>query len=72
MPLVNVRVFEHELSQEQSKDLITKITDAVTEVTSEKLRDATWVIIDEVKNGHWGVGGKALGLDDVKNIMAGD
>ncbi len=72
MPLIKVQVFEDELSQEQSKDLITKITDAVTEVTSEKLRDATWVIIDEVKNGHWGVGGKALGLDDVKNIMAGD
>ena len=72
MPLIKVQVFEDELSQEQSKDLITKITDAVNEVTSEKLRDATWVIIDEVKNGHWGVGGKALGLDDVKNIMAGD
>ncbi len=30
MPLINVQVFEHELSHEQSKDLITKITDAVT------------------------------------------
>ena len=72
MPLIQVKVFEDELSQKQSKDLINKITDAVTEVTSEKLRDVTWVIIDEVKSGHWGVGGNALGLDDVKNIMAGD
>jgi 4-oxalocrotonate tautomerase len=70
MPLIQVKVFEDELSQEQSNDLINKITDAVTEVTSEKLRDATWVIIDEVKNGHWGVGGNAIGLDDVKNMMA--
>ena len=45
---------------------------AVTEVTSEKLRDVTWVIIDEVKSGHWGVEGSALGLEDLKNIMAGD
>ncbi|MEE8513694.1 MAG: 4-oxalocrotonate tautomerase family protein [Gammaproteobacteria bacterium] len=71
MPLIQVKVFEDELSQEQSKDLINKITDAVTEVTSDKLRDMTWIIIDEVKSGHWGVGGNALGLDDVKKLMAG-
>ena len=70
MPLIQVKVFKDELSQEQSKTLIDKITDAVTEVTSEKLRDVTWVVIDEVKSGHWGVGGNALGLHDVKNIMA--
>lgn len=70
MPIIQVKVFEDELSQEQSSDLINKITDAVTEVTSEQLRDVTWVIIDEVKNGHWGVGGNAIGLDDVKNMMA--
>jgi 4-oxalocrotonate tautomerase family enzyme len=46
---------------EQTKDLIQKITDAVTTVTSEKLRDVTWVIINQVKSGNWGVGGKALG-----------
>ena len=70
MPLIQVQVFEDELSQEQSKALIDKITDAVTEVTSEKLRAMTWVIIDEVKSGHWGVGGNALGLDDVKKLIA--
>ncbi len=50
--------------------MIGKITDVVAEVTSEKLRDVTWVIIEEVKDGQWGVGGNALGLDDVKKIMA--
>ena len=72
MPLVNVKVFKDELSQDQSKALIGKITDAVAEVTSDKLRDVTWVIIDEIKDGHWGVGGKAIGLDDVKMMMAQD
>ncbi len=71
MPLIQVKVFEDELGQEQSTDLIKRITDAVTEVTSEKLRDVTWVFIEEVKCGHWGVGGISLGLDDVKNMMAG-
>jgi 4-oxalocrotonate tautomerase len=70
MPFIQVKVFEDELSQEQSKALINKITSAVTEVTSEKLCDMTWVVIDEVKSGHWGVGGNALGLDDVKKLIA--
>jgi 4-oxalocrotonate tautomerase len=72
MPLIQVKVFEDELDGEQSENLIKKITDAVTQVTSERLRDVTWVIIDEVKGGHWGVGGNVLGLDDVKRMMAGD
>ena len=71
MPFVEVKLFEDELTQEQSKELIQKITNAVTEVTSEKLRDVTWVVISEVKSGNWGVGGNALGLDDVKKIMTG-
>ncbi len=72
MPLVQIHVFEDELTQEQSNELITEITDVVTEVTSDKLRDGTWVMINEVKSGHWGVGGNTLGLDDVKKLMASD
>lgn len=72
MPLIQVKTFKDELSQQQSEELIAKLTDAVTSVTSEKLRDVTWVVIEEVKDGHWGVGGNALGLPDVKKIIAGE
>lgn len=68
MPLITVKVFRDELSQKQSKALIEKITNAVTDVTNEKLRPATWVIIEEVKDGQWGVGGAALSLGDVKKM----
>ncbi|HEY6365689.1 MAG TPA: tautomerase family protein [Candidatus Binatia bacterium] len=51
MPLVEVKVFEDELTPEQTKQLIQRITDAVTTVTSEKLRDVTWVIVNTVKSG---------------------
>jgi 4-oxalocrotonate tautomerase len=71
MPLVEVKVFEGELTAEQTRQLIGKVTDAVTSVTSEKLRDVTWVVVNEVRSGNWGVGGNALGLDDVKKIIAG-
>ena len=71
MPLIRIDVFEDELNQEQAKNLIHKITDVVAVVTSEKLRDVTWVIINEVKDGHWGVGGNAVDLSTVKKLMAG-
>ena len=71
MPFIEIKVFEDELTQEQSKELIQKITNAVTEVTSEKLRDVTWVVINEVKSGNWGIGGNVLGLNDVKKIIEG-
>ncbi len=72
MPYVEVKVFKDELDRDQSGALIKKITDAVAEVTHEKLRAATWVVINEVNDGQWGVGGAALGLDDVKKMIAGE
>jgi len=71
MPYIEVKVFENELTPEQSNALIKKITNAVADISSEKLRDVTWVVINEVKSGHWGIGGNTLGLDDVKKIIAG-
>jgi len=72
MPFIAVKIFENELDPQQSKELIARITDVVTEITHEKLRDVTWVVIEEVKDGHWGVGGNALALEDVKKLMAQD
>lgn len=70
MPLVQIHVFEDELNLEQANEVIYGITDVITEVTSDKLRDVTWVMINEVKSGHWGVGGNTLGLDDVKKLIS--
>ena len=71
MPLVEVKVFQDELTPEQTKDLIEKITDAVTTVTSPRLRDAVWVVVHEIKSGNWGAGGKVLGVTDVRKIING-
>jgi 4-oxalocrotonate tautomerase len=43
----------------------------VTSVTSERLREVTWVIVSEVPSGNWGVGGTALSVDDVEKLIAG-
>jgi 4-oxalocrotonate tautomerase len=72
VPFVEVKVFEDELSEEQTEEIIAGITNVVARTTSEKLREFTWVVVSEVPSGNWGIGGNALGLDDVKAVMAGD
>jgi 4-oxalocrotonate tautomerase len=68
MPLVTIKVFEDELSHSQTKDLIHKVTEAVIPFVGEKQRDHTWVLIEEIASGSWGIGGKAFGLKDVRAI----
>jgi 4-oxalocrotonate tautomerase len=36
----------------------------------EGLRDSTWVVVEEVKSGAWGISGKAFRLDDVRAVQA--
>ena len=64
------RCSQANLSASETSDLIRTVTDVIVAVAGEPLRQATWVVIDEVKSGNWGVGGQALGLDDVRAIQA--
>ena len=71
MPFAEVKVFQGELTEAQTQEVIQKVTEVVVGIVGENLRGATWVVIDEVKSGNWGVGGQALTLDDVKALAAG-
>lgn len=71
MPLVEIKVIEGELSKAQSQELIQKVTDVVASSVEENLRPVTWVVVHEVKSGYWGVGGKALGIDDIRAMQKG-
>ncbi len=68
MPLVNVHVIENVFTPEQKKQIITKLTDAMVSIEGEAFRPVTWVKIEEVKEGHWGIGGHALFLADVEKM----
>ncbi len=65
MPLVNVQIIENVFTPEQKKEIITKVTDAMLSIEGEALREVTWVKIDEVKEGNWGIGGHCLTAADV-------
>ena len=66
MPFITVKMFKGELSDSQAKDLIHNVTEAVIPFDGEKLRENTWVLIEEIASGCWGIGGKAFGLTDVR------
>jgi 4-oxalocrotonate tautomerase len=70
MPLAQIKGISGLLNQSQKQELISKITDAIVSVEGEGLRPVTWVILEEVNSGSWGVGGKALTTDDVRALAA--
>jgi 4-oxalocrotonate tautomerase len=71
MPLVNVKCIEGVFSDRQKTQLIEKLTDAMVSIEGESLRPVTWVVIEEVKSGDWGIGGKPLTTEDVKALASG-
>ncbi len=71
MPLVNVKLIEGVFDSAQKEEMITKLTDTMVSIEGENMRGVTWVVIEEVKSGEWGVGGRPLATADVKALAAG-
>jgi 4-oxalocrotonate tautomerase len=69
MPLVNVRVIEGVFTDEQKREMIRRITDTMVEIEGESLRSVTWVLVEEVRSGDWGIGGDGLTSEDVKALQ---
>ncbi len=71
MPLIEVKLIEGVFSQKQKQEMITKLTDAMVSVEGENMRGVTFVLVEEVKSGDWGIGGKPMSAADVKALAAG-
>ena len=71
MPLIDVQLIKDVLNTEQKKLVIQKLTDAMASIAGENLRGAIWVKIVEVNSGEWGIGGKPLTAEAVKELAAG-
>jgi 4-oxalocrotonate tautomerase len=71
MPLVNVKIIEGVFSPQQKHEIIEKLTEAMVSIEGENMRGVTWVVVEEVLSGDWGIGGNALTTRDVKALAAG-
>lgn len=71
MPLVNVKLIEGVFSSQQKREIVEKLTETMVSIKGENMRGVTWVVVEEVQSGDWGIGGKALTTQDVKALAAG-
>lgn len=71
MPLVQISIPANSLSDEQKATMVAKVTDACVEAEGiPAVRQFTWVHINEVPDGRWGMGGRALTLEQMKASLA--
>jgi 4-oxalocrotonate tautomerase len=68
MPLISVKVIEGVFSAEQKTQIIRNLTNAMVEIEGEGLRAVTWTVVEEVRSGDWGIGGKPLAAADVRAL----
>lgn len=71
MPLIQVKLIESVFTREQKKQIITRLTDAMVSIEGENMRPVTWVVVEEVPSGEWGIGGQAMTTEDVHALAAG-
>ena len=65
MPLIQVKLIHEVFTPEKKKEIISKLTETMVAIEGENLRPVTWVIIEEVRSGDWGIGGRAMTTGDV-------
>ena len=70
MPLIQVKLIEEVFTPAQKKEIITKLTDAMVSIEGENMRPVTWVIIEDVRSGDWGIGGQAMTTEAVRALAA--
>jgi 4-oxalocrotonate tautomerase len=71
MPLLNVKVIEGVFTEAQKRQMIEKLTETMVSIEGENMRGVTWCVVEEVKSGDWGIGGKALTTSDVRRLAEG-
>jgi 4-oxalocrotonate tautomerase len=71
MPLINVKVIEGVLTSTQKQEIVRKLTDTMVSIEGENVRPVTWVVVEEVKSGDWGIGGNPLTTSDALALVAG-
>ncbi|HEX7525315.1 MAG TPA: 4-oxalocrotonate tautomerase family protein [Gaiellaceae bacterium] len=71
MPLIEVKLIKNVFSPEQKREMIERLTDTMVEIEGENMRSVTWVTVEEVASGDWGIGGNSLTTEDVKALQSG-
>ena len=68
MPLVTIDVIKDVFTPEEKRSMIKGVTEAMIAVECEGMRDKTWVRINQVEQGDWGIGGQLLRAADIQAL----
>jgi 4-oxalocrotonate tautomerase len=71
MPFINVKIIENVFTADQKREIVERLTDAMVSIEGENMRSVTWVVVEEVASGDWGIGGQPLTTQDVQALAAG-
>ncbi|HEY7537697.1 MAG TPA: 4-oxalocrotonate tautomerase family protein [Gaiellaceae bacterium] len=70
MPLLTVKLIEGVFTDSEKREMIEKLTDTMVEIEGENMRGVTWVVIEEVKSGDWGIAGTGKTTEDLHAVRA--
>lgn len=62
MPFANFKVPAGSLDDKQKELIVTRATELYVEIYGERARATTLVLVEEVTDGGWGIGGHVLTL----------
>ncbi|MFE3786269.1 tautomerase family protein [Streptomyces goshikiensis] len=68
MPFANFKVPAGTLTAEQKEQIITRTTDLYAEIFGDRARATTLVLVEEVADAGWGIGGEVLTLAKVGHV----
>ena len=60
MPFANFKVPAGTLTAEQKEVIVHRATDLYAEIYGERARANTMILVEEVADGGWGIGGQVL------------
>jgi 4-oxalocrotonate tautomerase len=60
MPFANLKVPAGLIDESQKQDLVNQVTDMYAKVFGDGARATTMVLVEEVVDGGWGIGGHVL------------
>ncbi|MDH6553516.1 4-oxalocrotonate tautomerase family protein [Streptomyces sp. SAI-041] len=66
MPFANFKVPAGTLTEKQKQQIITRTTELYVDVYGERARATTLVLVEEVTDGGWGIGGHVLTLAELQ------
>ncbi len=69
--MVQVKLIKGVFDQDQKQEMIHKITETIVAIEGEALRPVTWVLVEEVESGDWGIGGQGITAQYVKDLQSG-